>query len=152
MEELRRELTPSHLAKADLFKGRILYEKRCSSCHALYGKGGKLGPDLTGSGRSNLDYLLQNVVDPNGAVSTDYRMHVIETKNGRVLSGMIVGQDRNSVVLRMPGSESVISKSMIQSRDALPNSIMPMGLLDDLSERERRDLIAYLMSPRQIDP
>ena len=79
-------------------------------------------------------------------------MHVIETKNGRVLSGMIVGQDRNSVVLRMPGSESVISKSMIQSRDALPNSILPMGLLDDLSERERRDLIAYLMSPRQIDP
>ena len=153
MEELRRELTPSHLAKADLFKGQHpLREEVFELSRAFLWKGGKLGPDLTGSGRSNLDYLLQSVVDPNGMVSTDYRMHVIETKNGRVLSGMIVGQDRNSVVLRMPGSEIVISKSMMQSRDALPNSSCPWVFWMTYPERERRDLIAYLMSPRQIDP
>ena len=57
----------------------------------LYGKGGKLGPDLTGSGRTNLDYLLENIVDPNSAVSADYRMNILHLKDGRVLSGMIVG-------------------------------------------------------------
>ena len=116
----------------------------------LYGQGGKLGPDLTGSGRSNLDYLLENIVDPNAAVSADYRMHVIEMKDGRILSGMIVGQDRNSLTLRMPDSELVVSKSTISQREALADSIMPVGLLDNLSGEGRRDLLAYLMHPSQI--
>ena len=109
-----------------------------------------MGPDLTGSGRSNLDYLLENVVDPSGAVSADYRMTVLTLKDGRALSGMISGQDRNSLTLRMPGSETVVSKSSIKSRQALPNSIMPAGLFDNLSLEERRDLIGYLMHPQQV--
>ena len=149
-EELRSELNGSHLANANLQKGRILYERQCSACHVLYGQGGKLGPDLTGSGRSNLDYLLENVVDPSGAVSADYRMTVLTLKDGRALSGMISGQDRNSLTLRMPGSETVVSKSSIKSRQALPNSIMPAGLFDNLSLEERRDLIGYLLHPRQV--
>jgi putative heme-binding domain-containing protein len=116
----------------------------------LYGKGGKLGPDLTGSGRTNLDYLLENIVDPNGAVSADYRMNIIQLKDGRVLSGMISGQDRNSLTLRMPATETVVSKSTIKKRETLSHSIMPAGLLDNLSLEERRDLIAYLMNPYQI--
>ena len=116
----------------------------------LYGKGGKLGPDLTGSGRTNLDYLLENIVDPNSAVSADYRMNIIQLKDGRVLSGMIAGQDRNSLTVRMPATETVISKSTIKKRVTLSHSIMPAGLLDNLSEQGRRDLIAYLMHPKQI--
>jgi len=149
-EDLRSELNPSHLAKANLQKGRLLYQRQCSACHVLYGEGGKLGPDLTGSGRSNLDYLLENVVNPSGAVSADYRMTVLTLKDGRALSGMISGQDRNSLTLRMPGSETVVSKSSIKSRQALPNSIMPAGLFDNLSLEERRDLIGYLMHPQQV--
>ena len=57
-------------------------------------QGRNLGPDLTGSGRSNIDYLLENIVDPNSAVSADYRMNILSLKDGRVLSGMIAGQDR----------------------------------------------------------
>ena len=149
-EDLRSELNESQLAKANLQKGRLLYQRQCSACHVLYGQGGKLGPDLTGSGRSNLDYLLENVVDPSGAVSADYRMTVLTLKDGRALSGMISGQDRNSLTLRMPGSETVVSKSSIKSRQALPNSIMPAGLFDNLSMEERRDLIGYLMHPQQV--
>ena len=150
-EELRRELNPSRLAKADLRNGRSLYLRQCSACHVLYGQGGRLGPDLTGSGRSSLDYVLENVVDPSGAVSADYRLNVLELKDGRVLSGMITGQDRNSLTLRMPDSQTVVSKSAIGSRRALPESIMPAGLLDGLTKEERRDLVAYLMHPVQVD-
>ncbi|MDA8775733.1 c-type cytochrome [Opitutales bacterium] len=149
-EELRLELTSLHSGKADLQNGNILYEQQCASCHMLYGKGGKLGPDLTGSGRTNLDYLLENIVDPNSAVSVDYRMNILHLKDGRVLSGMIVGQDRNSLTLRMPSSEIVVSKSIIKTRETLSHSIMPVGLLDNLSREERRDLIAYLMNPVQV--
>jgi putative heme-binding domain-containing protein len=146
-EELRLELTRLDQGEANLVNGGILYDQQCASCHVLYGKGGKLGPDLTGSGRANLDYLLENIIDPSSAVSADYRMNVIHLQNGRVLSGMIVGQDRNSLTLRMPDSDTLVGKSMIKKRETLSHSIMPKGLLDNLSVEERRDLIAYLMNP-----
>ena len=148
--ELKKELNAGHLADANLINGRSHYDQQCGACHKLYGQGGKLGPDLTGSGRSNLDYLLENIVDPDSAVSADYRMNIIQLKDGRVLSGMIAGQDRNSLTLRMPGSDTVVSKSMIGKRETLSRSIMPAGLLDNLSLNARRDLIAYLMNPTQV--
>jgi putative membrane-bound dehydrogenase-like protein len=150
-EELRVELNQTLLAQADLKNGSLLYDQQCSGCHQLYGRGGKLGPDLTGSGRPNIDYLLENIVDPNSAVSTDYRMNILSLKNGRVLSGMIAGQDRNSLTLRMPGSETVVSKADIKKRETLGNSIMPTGLLDNLKQEERRDLIAYLMHSQPVN-
>ena len=148
--ELKKELNSEAVSKADLKNGSLLYDQQCSSCHRLYGKGGKLGPDLTGSGRSNLDYLLENIVDPNSAVSADYRMNIIQLKDGRILSGMIAQQDRNSLTLRMPGSDTVVSKSMVEKRETLSHSIMPAGLLDHLSGEGRRDLIAYLMTPADV--
>ena len=150
-QELKVELNELFLRTADLKKGSLLYEQQCSSCHILYGKGGHLGPDLTGSGRSNLDYLLENIVDPNSAVSADYRMNVLSLRDGRILSGMVAGQDRNSLTLRMPGSETVVSKEDIKKRQTLTNSIMPAGLLDNLNQEERRDLIAYLMHSQPVN-
>lgn len=149
-EELRLELTSLDQGETNLVNGGILYDQQCASCHMLYGKGGKLGPDLTGSGRTNLDYLLENIVDPSSAVSADYRLNVIHLKDGRVLSGMIVSQDRNSLTVRMPGTEIVVSKVTIKNRQTLSDSIMPTGLLDNLRVEDRRDLIAYLMNPNQI--
>ena len=149
--ELKKELNSEAVSKADLKKGSLLYDQQCSGCHQLYGRGGNLGPDLTGSGRSNIDYLLENIVDPNSAVSADYRMNILSLKDGRVLSGMIAGQDRNSLTLRMPGSETVVSKADIKKRETLENSIMPAGLLDNLKQEERRDLIAYLMHSQPVN-
>jgi putative membrane-bound dehydrogenase-like protein len=150
-EELKTELNSDAVSKADLKNGSLLYDQQCSGCHQLYGRGGNLGPDLTGSGRSNIDYLLENIVDPNSAVSADYRMNILSLKDGRVLSGMIAGQDRNSLTLRMPGSETVVSKADIKKRETLENSIMPAGLLDSLKLEERRDLIAYLMHSQPVN-
>jgi putative heme-binding domain-containing protein len=148
--ELKKELNNLSISKANLKKGSLLYDQQCAGCHMLYGRGGKLGPDLTGSGRTNLDYLLDNIVDPSNVVSTDYRMNVIELKDGRVLSGMISGQDRNSLTLRMPGSEILVSKSDIKKKQVLNTSIMPAGLLDNIGPDERRNLIGYLMHPQQV--
>jgi putative membrane-bound dehydrogenase-like protein len=149
--ELKTELNSVAVSKADLKKGSLLYDQQCSGCHQLYGRGGNLGPDLTGSGRSNIEYLLENIVDPNSAVSADYRMNVIQINDGRVLSGMITEQDRNSLTLRMPDSDMIVSKSMIKKRETLSHSVMPSGLLDNLTREERRDLIAYLMHPSQVE-
>ena len=83
-------LTPAVLKKANLANGRLLFSKTCQQCHKLFGEGGTIGPDLTGSNRANLDYLLSNLIDPSAEVGRDYRMSVVRTADGRVITGIIV--------------------------------------------------------------
>src|SRR6185295_13251936 len=68
----KKQLTPEVLAKADLARGRELFSRTCQQCHTLFDVGGKVGPELTGANRKDLDYLLSNVVDPNAVVGKDY--------------------------------------------------------------------------------
>ena len=128
----------------------MLYDQQCSGCHRIVQQGWAFDPDLTGSGRSICDYLLENIVDPNGAVSADYRMNILKLKDGRILSGMIAGQDRNSLTLRMPESETVVSKTGIKKRETIEFD-HARGLLDNLKPEERRDLIAYLMHSQSVN-
>ena len=50
-----------------------MFAKTCQQCHTLYGVGGKVGPDITGSNRPNLDYLLENILDPSAVIPNDYK-------------------------------------------------------------------------------
>ena len=70
-------------------RGRGLFGQRCSACHTLWGEGGHAGPDLTGSDRRNLDYLLENIIDPSASVPQNYRVTVVELKDGQILSGFV---------------------------------------------------------------
>ncbi|SKA98036.1 putative membrane-bound dehydrogenase domain-containing protein [Prosthecobacter debontii] len=149
IEDLKAKLTPDVLAKADLRNGRAMYQI-CSACHTLYGEGGKVGPDLTGSGRSNIDYLLENIVDPSGVVSADYRMSILTLKDGRVLSGVISKQTDRTLTLRLMTEETTVEKSEIAKQDTSPVSMMPEGLLMAFQPDQIRDLIAYLMHPSQV--
>ena len=90
---LKQTLTPEFLAASNKPRGRELFKKNCQNCHQLYGEGGKIGPDLTGANRSNLDYLLGNIIDPSSVVDRDFRMTVIMLDDNRVLSGLVT--DRN---------------------------------------------------------
>src|SRR5206468_10097654 len=76
----------------DLALGRALYAKTCQQCHTLYGLGGKVGPDITGSNRANLDYLLENILDPSAVIPNEYKATTIDLKSGRVLLGIIRGE------------------------------------------------------------
>lgn len=147
--ELKTRLTPGVLAQANLSQGRLFYQI-CSACHKLYGEGGQVGPDLTGSGRANLDYLLENIVDPSGVVSADYRMSVVTLKDGRVLSGVIAGQTDRTLSLRQLAQEMTVEKAEIAKQETSAVSMMPEGLLTALQPDQVRDLIAYLMHPGQV--
>ncbi len=85
-------MKPAVLATANLANGRALYASVCGACHVMYGEGGKIGPDLTGSGRANLDYLLENIADPSAVVSADYRMSLVTLKDGRASAGSLPGR------------------------------------------------------------
>ena len=150
IEKTKSQLTPGVLAKADLPRGRSFFTALCASCHALYGEGGRIAPDLTGSGRANLDYLLENILDPSGVVPADFRMSVLTLHDGRLLSGVIAGQTSRAVTLRTLTEELTLPSDQIKKTEISPLSMMPEGLLLPLQPDQVRDLIGYLMHPTQV--
>jgi putative heme-binding domain-containing protein len=108
-----------------------------------------VGPDLTGVGRSTLDALLANVIDPNQVVGKGYENVQIETKDGRSLSGRLVEETDSSIKLLSSGpKEDVIAKSDIASRRVSELSVMPEGL-EQMPDADFRNLISYILQPPQ---
>ena len=122
----------------------------CATCHTLFGEGQKIGPDLTGSDRHNLDYLLGNIIDPNAVVPADYRVSVIKLKDGRTLTGVIPEQTDKVLTVQTPAERVSLQRSDVAEMQQLSQSLMPEGLLTALGEENVRHLISYLMSSGQV--
>ncbi len=150
IEALRDKLTGFDPQSADAARGRVQFAKVCGNCHTLYGHGGKLGPDLTGSGRHNLNYLLENTLDPSAVVTADFRVSTVEMQDGRILTGVVLSQNAELVTLQTPTEQLRLPRPQIEQIRPSQQSLMPDGLLDRLSDAEIRDLFAYLMSPAQV--
>lgn len=152
-ERYRKMLSPEALAKADVKRGKTLFQQTCGSCHKMYGEGGVMGPDLTGSNRRDADYILLNVLEPSSEIQDDYRMVVINTRDGRTYSGNVVGEDQRQLSLRVVGQTEpvIINKSTIQSKEVSSVSMMPPGLFEHLEEQDVVDLMAYLKTDRQVE-
>ena len=141
----KKRLTPEVLAEGDLDAGKVLFKSLCSTCHILNGEGGQLGPELTGSGRDHLDYLLQNILDPNAAVANAYQLTTVQMNDGRSLSGFIRSKNERILILKTLAEEIPLPLLEITSTHQSPLSLMPEGLLLACNENQVRDLIAYLM-------
>lgn len=151
-EKYRAMLSPSSISGANLKAGKVIFQKSCGSCHKMFGEGGDMGPDLTGSNRTDVDYILLNVLEPSAEIQDDYKMVVINTLDGRTYSGNIISENQRQITLRVVGQEPVlINKSSIQSKDITDVSMMPPGLFENLSENEIVDLMAYLKTNKRID-
>jgi putative heme-binding domain-containing protein len=150
IEQLKQQLDPATLAQADRSRGRAVFNRVCASCHRLHGQGGEIGPDLTGSGRANLDYLLENLVDPAASVSADFRMVVVAMSDGRVLNGLVKAQSPRTITLQTQTEAIPLDRSEIEGIQPSSSSLMPDGLLENLRSEEIRDLIAYLSHPAQV--
>ena len=141
-----QRLAPDLIAKSDPKKGKAIFAASCAACHKLYGEGGALGPELTGSDRHKLSYLLENILDPSAIVPADYRMTLLQLKDGRTLTGVIPAQTDRTLTLQTPAERLTIEKTQITSQQQLPISFMPEGLLTALGQDQVPHLIAYLMS------
>jgi putative membrane-bound dehydrogenase-like protein len=141
----QRLLSDTAISKANPSEGELIYQRTCYACHIMHGKGGVIGPDLTGSNRTNTAYLLSNILDPNGDVQDDYKTVVITTNDGRTYSGTIISENDRNVTLRVVGQDPIsISTSKIQNREVTTKSMMPDGLLNNLTDEEVLNLVAYL--------
>lgn len=147
----RNLLTDNAVASASPAKGRMIFQNTCGPCHKMYGEGGIIGPELTGSNRANLDYLLGNILDPSAEIQDDYKMVVVTTRDGRTYVGNVAKENDRNLTLRVVGQDAVVlNKSDIQSREVNPVSMMPTGLLEPLSEAEIKNLVAYLRTRESV--
>jgi putative heme-binding domain-containing protein len=143
-------LTSAYLRTADLSHGRLVFSRTCASCHRLFDDGGAIGPELTGSQRANLDYVLENLLDPSAIVPFDYRVTILETKDGRFLSGIIKQENDRTVTVQTQNDAVIIPKNEIERRNLSSFSLMPEGLIDKMTNEDLRDLVAYLANPKQV--
>lgn len=150
-EAYQAMLTNDALQSADLAHGRVVFERTCGVCHRMYGQGGAVGPDLTGSNRTNLDYVLSNVISPGEVMQDDYRMVIVTTRGGRTYIGTVAAENERQVTLRVVGQDTVVlNRSDIQSLEISEQSLMPEGLFGALSDTDVRDMVAYLRTPEQV--
>jgi putative heme-binding domain-containing protein len=136
--------------QGDASRGRAVFARTCQQCHTLFDTGGKVGPDLTGSNRGDLDYILQNIIDPNAVIPNEYRASTIEMKDGRSITGIVKQQDDRSVTASTQNETLVLPRNEIQSLQQSELSMMPEGLLAPLQDQEVRDLLYYLSRPGQV--
>lgn len=144
IQSIKRWLSTKKLEEANMLAGAKLFKKHCASCHQLFGEGGKIGPDITGAQRHNLDYMLENIVDPSAAVAKDYQMETLVMESGRVVTGLIASETDETITLQTVNERLVFPVGDIDERSKSKLSIMPDGLLKLLSENEIRDLMGYL--------
>jgi len=137
------------VTKGNLANGEKIYRRKelsCVVCHSIGGAGGKVGPDMTSLGAATplADYIVEAVLLPNKRIKEGYNSVQVTTKDGEELSGNMVRESSEELILRDPtNKEFSIPKRKIQSR-AMGGSLMPAGLLDILSPTERLDLYAFL--------
>ena len=146
----KASLTPDRLKTAKLSDGRALFNKSCGNCHVLFGSGKSAGPDLTGGNRRNLDYLLENILDPSATVAADFRMTSYSMADGRVINGVVVEKSEKTLTVQTQTDRVTIQRADIEEQKVSTLSLMPDGLFQTLTEDQVRDLIGYLMSPDQV--
>ena len=147
---LKARLTPATLARADRSRGRLLFKSVCATCHTLFDDGGSIGPNLTGSNRADLDYLLENITNPSAVLGKDYELHTFVLADGRAVAGMIRRETPETFTVQTIAGEELVPRAAIRKHDASGLSMMPTGLLTALDPDQARDLVAYLASPSQV--
>jgi putative heme-binding domain-containing protein len=131
-------------------QGRSTFTRVCAQCHTLFEVGGKVGPDLTGSNRGDLDYILQNIIDPNAVIPNEYQTWNLDTKDDRAITGIVTKQDDNAITIVTANEVIVVPRGEVASLKQGTLSMMPEGLLQPLTEDEVRHLIAYLKQTAQV--
>jgi putative heme-binding domain-containing protein len=143
---LRDTYREAPLWSYDIKAGRQVFERLCAACHAIdaTATAGKLGPNLNGTWRNGLDYFLENIVDPNAVVGTDFQLNLVTKRDGSVISGMIEKESDTALLVRTMTETANVPKSEIKSREVTSQSLMPAGLLEALPQREAVELLLFL--------
>jgi putative heme-binding domain-containing protein len=145
---------PQEVKKGDVEVGRKLFGSLgCVKCHAVTAdQAGGGAPSLADAGkRFNVAYLVESVLLPSKQVAEAFRTTVITTKQGVIVSGLVVGETADAVDLLLPdATRKSVRKADVEGRTVSGVSPMPAGLVK--RPEELRDLLAYLLGDRPLPP
>jgi len=120
-------------------------ELNCLKCHAVGGAGGKVGPDLVSVGSSaQVDYLVDSILNPNKNVKEGYQSVVVATDDGKVLTGIKIRQTDSDLLIRDTEDRELAIPLKSIDEVTSGSSLMPVGLVDKLTESELIDLVRFL--------
>jgi len=135
----------------DPYAGRTHFQSSCAGCHRLFAQGAEVGPDLTVHDRTDIESLLLAILNPSAEIREGYENHTVETRDGRSLSGFLVEQNPQSIVLRgLDNQNVVLARTEITELKPAGLSLMPEGLMDGWKPQQVRDLFAYLRSTQPL--
>ena len=130
----------------DPMRGWAVFKKVCAQCHTIYGEGQHVGPDITSNGRASFDQLLSNVLDPSLVIGAGYQARIVQTTDGRSLTGLTVEDSPQRIVLKLQGGKlETIPRADVDSDTISKLSLMPEGLENQLSRQELIDLFEFLL-------
>jgi putative membrane-bound dehydrogenase-like protein len=139
-----RETLTKH--PGDPEKGALVFQKAaCITCHLVGGNGADVGPSLNDVKIKPAEALLTDILDPNRAVEERWVSQTIEATDGRILAGLVHGEDAAAITLRVPGGVTMtVPKAEVKSLTSSGMSLMPVGLEAAITKEEMADLIAFL--------
>jgi putative heme-binding domain-containing protein len=150
LQELQKKRQSAFLkANPEATRGVAVFEKNCSICHQIGGKGAKFGPQLDGIGNRGVERLLEDILDPNRNVDQAFRTTILNLKNGQTVMGLLVKEEGEVYVLAdAMGKEVRVPKNTVDEKKMSPLSPMPANFAEQIPEKEFYDLLAYLLTQR----
>jgi putative membrane-bound dehydrogenase-like protein len=140
----------------DPLQGAQVFRQQCFKCHRYQGEGSWVGPDLNVLTDRSTESLLIAILDPNRAIEDKYHAYALALADGRTLSGVIAQESANSVTLRTENDQdTVVLRADIDELASTGQSLMPIGIENELKEQDLANLIAYLQlkkAPRREFP
>jgi putative heme-binding domain-containing protein len=130
-------------------RGRKVFfseEAGCAKCHAVGGRGGAIGPDLSNLIHRDYDSVLRDVAEPSFGINPDYITHVVTLKNGRVLTGSLRTEGDRLLIGDEKGQTVAVRRGEVEEMQSSPKSIMPEGLPKLLGPERMKDLLTFLLT------
>jgi len=147
--EVAREYHPSLTMQASRAAGQQVYDRICSKCHRIDGRGFEVGPDISDVRNRSREALLYDILDPNQKLEPKFTAYQVLTDDGLVFQGLMVSETPEAIVLRLAeGKEQTISRQEIEELQANGKSLMPEGVEKDITVQQMADLLEYLKGPR----
>lgn len=144
---IQKRIAAFESSKPDPERGRAAFATHCAVCHAIDGQGALVGPQLEGIGTRGVARLIEDIVDPNRNIDSNFYVHLITRKDGTVVAGLERGSAGEVLLcVDATGKDHRIPKSEIEKNELTGLSLMPAAFGQSIPEADFNDLIAFLFS------
>jgi putative heme-binding domain-containing protein len=151
-----KEAAPTAVARAvpeleggSWLRGRAVFfsdQAACAKCHTVNGAGGRIGPDLSNLPHRDYHSVLRDITQPSFAINPDFITHIVELKDGRVLTGTLRTEGERVEVGDAEGNVTTVARADVERMRTAAQSVMPEGLPKLLGPQRLRDLMTFLLT------